>query len=585
MPSKPKTRPLINLIQTTLDKIYSGTRYTSPMNSKSLNTLKRGISQSITDISTNNVNNIGEPNISRLYSRELSAIQKDSDTIKNIEDLFSDDGLTGNILSFYTENKWIRDMDDQINTILKYMPKLAEALDIRKSNVLCSDHFSRDFINVVTKSSSTDPDLAPNIEYLKDTYKLVELFDEAYENTATYGEQFIYIVPYNKAVRKLLDQEQKNTNPLKASIKLENGVLFSDTSDKMPVFDKSVDVSEAFGIKLNIEFDYSGIMSDVIKEEYSARRCRSIVSEVAINSSMYGGVINEANTNNDPDGKGTAKFDKKIVDDNLTFDKFDSDSLDGLIDLNKKDDNKNKGPINLNGSVVRKLEHENVLPIYIDDLSLGAYYIEVQDDSLLDNFRNSSSMSFTDSSIKKSVQKAANVNQQEELLQKISAQLSKYLDLKFINANADLRKEIYMILRANDILNNPNSKIKITFIPPEDLVHMYFKKDPKSHHGISDLDRSIIPATFYSSLYITNVIGALTRSNDRRVYYVKQTIDTNIAQVMLNTINQLKKGNFGIRQMDNINNVLGVLGRFNDFIIPMSATGEAPIQFEIMPRI
>ena len=93
----------------------------------------------------------------------------------------------------------------------------------------------------------------------------------------------------------------------------------------------------------------------------------------------------------------------------------------------------------------------------------------------------------------------------------------------------------------------------------------------------------MIPAKLYVGLYITNTIGAMTRSQDRRVYYVKQSgIDTNISKILLNTIDQLKRQNFNIRQLESMKNVLNILGRFNDFVIPTDNSGNAPVQFEVM---
>ena len=87
------------------------------------------------------------------------------------------------------------------------------------------------------------------------------------------------------------------------------------------------------------------------------------------------------------------------------------------------------------------------------------------------------------------------------------------------------------------------------------MIHVYFKLDPITHRGISDLDKSMVPAKIYASMYITDAIGKLVRGQDKRVFYVKQTVDSNIAQTLMNVINQVKQGNFGFRQFSNINNV------------------------------
>ena len=75
----------------------------------------------------------------------------------------------------------------------------------------------------------------------------------------------------------------------------------------------------------------------------------------------------------------------------------------------------------------------------------------------------------------------------------------------------------------------------------------------------------------------------MTRGNDKRVYYVRQTVESNISKTLMKTINEIKKANFGIRQIENINSVLNLTGRFNDYIIPRGADGQAPVEFEVMP--
>ena len=170
------------------------------------------------------------------------------------------------------------------------------------------------------------------------------------------------------------------------------------------------------------------------------------------------------------------------------------------------------------------------------------------------------------------------------IIKKIAKEISDKIDKKFINANQDLTKEIYLILKYNQdhTSNGRISRIKVSFIPPEDIIHSYFHKDPKSNRGISSLQRALFPAKLYSCLYISNTLAILTRGNDKRVYYVRQSVESNIAKTLLKTINEIKKANFGIRQIDNINSILNITGRYNDYIIPRGADGQSPIEFEVM---
>ena len=40
--------------------------------------------------------------------------------------------------------------------------------------------------------------------------------------------------------------------------------------------------------------------------------------------------------------------------------------------------------------------------------------------------------------------------------------------------------------------------------------------------------------------------------------------------------------NMGVRQIESMNNILNIVGKYNDFIIPMGQSGDPPIQFEVM---
>ena len=79
----------------------------------------------------------------------------------------------------------------------------------------------------------------------------------------------------------------------------------------------------------------------------------------------------------------------------------------------------------------------------------------------------------------------------------------------------------------------------------------------------------------YILLYLTDIIGKISRSTDKRVYYVKQNVEANIARTMMNVVQQIKKGNMGMRQIESMNNILNIVGKYNDYIIPLGPSGEA----------
>ena len=51
----------------------------------------------------------------------------------------------------------------------------------------------------------------------------------------------------------------------------------------------------------------------------------------------------------------------------------------------------------------------------------------------------------------------------------------------------------------------------------------------------------------------------------------------------MNVINQIKQSNFNLRQIENMNNIMNITGRFNDLVIPQNQNGESPVNFEVLP--
>ena len=49
---------------------------------------------------------------------------------------------------------------------------------------------------------------------------------------------------------------------------------------------------------------------------------------------------------------------------------------------------------------------------------------------------------------------------------------------------------------------NRSNDIGVTFLPAEDVIHCYFKMNENTHRGISDLEKSVVPAMLYILLYL-----------------------------------------------------------------------------------
>ena len=581
----------LKTINSLMDGIYKSTYNTDRNSIDSVNKVTKDLEDSIASImSKNNMSDIN--NVAKLYSRmKMTDLSNDKQFTDSVNTLFDDPSITANILSMYTENKWIRDLDHEYDMILKYMPRLQEALNAKKENVLSSDNFAKDFLNETAKlSDETSQALfSTRINDIKHKYKLQTFYEDVYDRVAKYGEEFVYCVPYSRAISDLLKNKGKTRigvshtsrgaySGLAEGVReisiIENGVIndkkLYEQVDKI-VSDKKMNIPDNFKITI----DNRGILESAYDEHF-----KIVQGLETTPKSIYESILEAGGTKE-------IKMDTTIPDELEVPKNFEKDntSTDGFVSING-DKNAN---VKVPGSVLKRLKRENMILIYIDQVCLGYYYIEFLGGSSYDAFVDNEKIYSNNNILTGMLGRDRNFSaeaiedQRNKLLSYFAGSIANSIDSKFVNNNQDLTKEIYTILKFNDVFNSQSlDNIRISFLPASDVEHIFFKQDPETHRGISDLAYALLPAKLYACLYITNTLGILTRGQDKRVYYVKQNVEQNIAQTMLNVINQIKRGNFGMREIENMNTVLNITGRFNDYVIPVGPSGDAPVQFEVM---
>lgn len=605
---------LIGLISGNMNDLRSTTYLTTTDNKKQQAKLRNDIFKAVEDINNKTYENTGLNNISTLYNR-LYRTMKDPTLPKSFDEIFNNDALMNSLSMSYMENKPIYDYDKEIDMVLSYMPKLQEALDTKKDHVLSPDHFSKNFLKIKKDSYLSFEDDQENIfnrdiKIMIDKYRLQEFIEESYDRTSKYGEDFVYHVPYSTAIDKLLKDKEKYASVmnngilgnLSANIQESGDISIKTTgftlegenidskSDIKYTGDKitenlSKTLEQVPELKIEIcQFPYLESLikdSKFVNSNLAVFNNRSLIHEASLDLQK---TIDDATNGKVGDryiGQKEAiklrPFDK-ILDDKIAI---DNTAKDGFVNI--KDDKSNTNKMNLKGCILKSIPRHRVIPIYIDDINMGYYYFEFEESDAYANMTNVNNMFGNKTA--EIINQDKNIKIQDTLLRSIAGAISTKLDRIFINNNQDLTKEIYSILKYNDLYNIERSenKMKVTYIPPEDMTHCYFKKDPNTHRGISDLAAALIPAKLWTCLNLTYIIGNMTRGQDKRVYYVKQTVDTNISQTLLTTIDQIKRSNFNIRQIENINNILNIIGKFNDYVIPLSQSGDAPVQFEVMP--
>lgn len=565
---------LLSSIRKGLANLYGRTYYTPPDGDSELTHLTDRINDSMGKI-INDINySTGLSSISTLYAKAID-YQNDSKVVDGFDNLFKDMANDGSVYNVFFNNRSLRLFDAEIDMICKYMPMLEDALGVLCDNVISSDHFSKDFIFISDENVSVENNkeiFYNNIKVLKDKYDLLIKFQDIIYNTSKYGERFYYIVPYERAIKKLLDNpDNKFVTSHEAMSLTESGILKQTPALKESgdVFVNTINKKEQ---SLDVEFTFNmsnSLSKEIVAHEAAANRLKHI-KESALN-------FNEATTS-------TVSL---VANDKLDASPFYDDTTSNGLVLATDNRFNTKEDWGLNGCVFKELNRYKIIPVRIEDLILGYAYLEndsmygLDDDfPVSDTTTPVNAMGINVATDLEATKNSAVIS--DSIVKTVASKLSAAIDNKFIKLNKDLSKEIYTVLK-HDLQAGRKNKYNVTFLPPDDVVHCYYKLDPDTYRGISDLYKAMIPAKLFIGLYITNTIGAMTRAQDRRVYYVKQSgIDTNISKILLTTIDQLKRQNFNIRQLESMKNVLNILGRFNDFVIPTDNSGNAPVQFEVM---
>lgn len=555
-PKKNKfVQSLVNNINTGMDRLYKQTYMSTPMNSKDLNNIKNDFNRSLDKLLDDNYDSKGETNISALYNRASNGGTNRNNVL--FEELFEDNRMVDGLLADFSENKRFEELDNEIDLILKFMPLLEDALDAKKDNVLSADNYNKDYINAVINNNVDN--FAENIKNLKQMYDVLDISENAYDAASKYGEQFIYIDNYKDALAKLLDNKpsaidyarNKNTNESFREFRSKDIICECFNGADIASFGNMDKPNEFKNTEVYVEFNHCCL--------------ESAVTEACITEAS----------------KNKVEFQNSTNVKNINFETLGSESI---YDTQKQRNVSNElDELKVNGSIIRILERKNVIVIFMDNIVLGYYYFECETEEFMLNspsYANMFSPTMRSSTIMDHTQQ--NAQRREQMLKSFSSQLSNYIDSSFINSNKDLKEEIYIVLKHNNMFNgSARNKIKVTFIPPDKMVHYCFEKDPKTHRGISDLEKSLLPAKIYVYLYLNDTIGAL-RSHDKRIYNVRNNVDTNIAQNLINAINQLQKGNMGARELVSMKTMLNITGRYNDIVVPVGPSGESPIDFQVM---
>lgn len=508
----------------------------------------------------------------------------DKATVENINKIYEGNGDMPILSQMYRESQLKNRLYDDYDLIMKFMPQLKGILrDTVVPAILSPNDHTKSFLTLEANCKDSK-NWSNELQLLQEKEMLPLKIKALLEDVCYYGVQRVRIVPYSTLMTRInrIAQSDDVYKGLKESYNFttlnndENNTIIESISESFdtiltPVSENKIntrEITEDMFKRVNevtIEhIDYEEPFKEMCFREMSTGynnvddNGRSII-ESYIDTLDAGSVISTLKKSKSENG--------------------DKNFIDGLFTRNNVEDN-DKDKVNVTGVYYNKENIRNLVPIYIHDIVIGYYKVNMSNkDTMKQSDKTTNLVSNPYNSMTmKDLDKTLNDNREvyaDTYTMNFAKLLVKRLNKKFLEDNNQFTSEIYNILRYYDIHNN-TMNLKMQFIPAEEIYEI------KINNGVSLFDDALFPAKLYIALLISNMMLKLLRGADKRVYYIKQGIDSNVSNSLMQAIMQIKKSEISLSDMGNINRIFGYLGRFNDYFVPISPDGEKPFDFDIM---
>ena len=464
--------------------------------------------------------------------------------------------------------------------IYKHIPECSTAIQVYVDNILSPDDFSKtifDFKYDNSVDNKKEERVNKDINEIIKRYKLNLKTEEIIRDALIYGDAYYAVLSLEDEMEMMIHD-----------VRINGGVLNEDLG--FYDLDKKDIPIDANDIELNE--DEKAAFVDFFKSSnitYTKEQTKALNEEVATQ------LLKEdiANFINDHFKVGSKK---ELLQERVGYEMekaknkaFDIDSSLGIKKKSKAKSKSDDKPMYLNGSVLRKLNADHVIPLEVDEINYGYYYIEEKDykssvarsaagDYLGMVSGHSQEANVQMSAAGATIPRDANVGSSSDLddmkMKMISDifinTISKKIDKEYVRHNKELKEFLYGIIRHEYITKK---QVTLTYFTPEEVVH--FECEP--------IFKNIV---FFAKLYLaqlTNMIViAMGRGHDKRMINVQTGLDADAEQAVNNVVESIKTKEFRLSNTD-INTILSLNpGALDDYVIPV-INGEPMITIDTLP--
>lgn len=551
--SKKKIIGLNNLFNQSIDTLSSNIYGTDNRNQRQINQISRDFDEIIKN-EINNTKSITSDEMSTFIVKLFNDFDnKEKSNVKTINDIFEND--EAGLFQFFQQRYQNQNLlYEDLNMIKTQLFELKEAVLSFRDAIVTADDISNDVSRTLSFSNLIDnaeqqASYVNTIETLEKKLKLLtKIKNQIVPNVLTYGKYYVYVCPYSKLFQEQYDKKNKDPH-----------YMFNVKESIDEDFIKSLRSDDVIS-KTNInEKSLTETVNDITKDINVINDCVSIP--------LIEGVDLAELMDHRQFKKKTSEYTENL----------EPTTSDGTVDLNNTKKTKSDKFDEYSGCYIKYIDPRQMIPVKILDTTIGYYYVHGTDFQVN---KSPFSTTITVTNIRGGSGTYQNTEDIETVfLSKITDKIVKSFDKKFLETNAKFKELILNALMYNDLYKR---ELRFQFIPAEYVVEYNINED-ENGEGQSILKDSLFYAKLYLALLVFKMISIITKSNDTRVYYIKNSgIDQNITNKVQEVARSIKGRQINFMDLLNYNSIISKIGANKELFIPTGRSGERGIEFDIL---
>ena len=510
--------------------------------------------------------------LTKLYNEMDAPTQQNIQTAKidSMEDLFKAEN--GSIMNFFQERYKNKNfLYDDLNLICSQLYELKEAVLTTRDSIVTADDMTESISRTIKLEGGSDDELLPIIETIERQLKLpTKIKNHIIPKTLQYGTYYAYTIPYSRILEKYQQKQVKKVkNSLQTvteSTELINEYTESIKSSSQTSYTKEQISKGLLSMTENISVVNEDLTIPVV-ESYDSEELKAFISDDAFRNLL-------SNIDKNIKAEESAKNKRR------PFDKTNF-TTDAVVDTNRVRDGKVEDFNTVKGCYVKLISPKDIIPIKImDNITIGYYYIIENAVQPLVN-RNTTGITSANSPSFTNVGNTPENKQdlEKQMVSKIADMVVKSFDKKFLEKNEKFKELITNCLMFDDLYKK---NIQFQFIEKEYITEFTVNED-ENGEGVSILADSLFYSKLYLALLLFKMITIITKSNDTKLYYIKNSsVDKDISNKVQEIARSIKQKQLNIKDLMNYNSMVTKLGANKDIFMPVGRSGERAIDFDIL---